>query len=163
VELKPKAGSGKKSKSDRYREELEQQIRGLLEPDEQLAGIAAASWKKSAFSTAVVAVAVTDRRLLIQPLDRRGRGLKGDGHSLTREQIEKFKVGGGGGFGNSPTSAIMDSSTIDLKLWLSGGEKLKFSLMHGEGMFGFLGGGAPQQDGVQSLLAFLDPGSGSSI
>lgn len=51
----------------------------------------------------------------------------------------------------------MESSTIDLKIWTNGGDKLKFQLMHGEGLFRFLGGGAPQQNGVQALLAFLDP------
>jgi hypothetical protein len=163
MELKPKSGAARESKSDRYRNELEGQIRGLLEPGEQLSGIAAASQKTGVFSAAVVALAVTDRRLLIQPLDRRGRGFKGEADSLTREQIEKVKVGGPGGFGDSPSSAIVKHASIDLKLWTANGEKLKFSLMHGEGMFGFLGGGAPQQGGVQALLAFLDSGPRSSI
>lgn len=163
MELKPKAETGKKSKSDRYREELEQQIRALLRPDEKLLGISAASHKKGVFSTEVVSLAVTDNRLLIQPLDRRGRGLKGNDLSLTPEQIQKFKLTGPGGFGDSPSSAIMESSTLDLKIWTDDGEKLKFSLMHGEGMFGFLGGGAPQQNGVQALLSFLDPEHRSNI
>jgi len=51
----------------------------------------------------------------------------------------------------------MESSTIDLKIWTNGSDKLKFQLMHGEGLFGFLGGGAPQQNRVQALLAFVDP------
>jgi hypothetical protein len=163
MELKPKAGSTKESKSDRYRKELEGQIRGLLETGEQLSGIAAASQKKGVFSNDVVALAVTDRRLLIQPLERRGRGPKGEGQSLTKDQIEKVKVGGAEGFADTPSSALMESAAIDLKLWTSGGEKMKFSLMHAEGLFGLMGGGAPQQSGVQALLSFLGEGPQSSI
>jgi hypothetical protein len=163
VELKPSSKVRKKSKSDRYRKQLEAGIRGLLEPGEELKGIAAASWKKGVFSTAVVALAVTDRRLIIQPLGRRKGELDGEARSLTRAQVEKVKADRPGGFADTPSQAIMDSSTIDLKVWTEGGEKLKFQLMHGEGMFGFLGGGASQQNGVQTLLAFLGEGEGGRI
>jgi hypothetical protein len=163
VELKPSSEGQKKSKSARYREQLEAGIRGLLEPGEELTGIAAASQKKGIFSTAVVALAVTDRRLIIQPLGRRKGELDGDPQSLTREQVKKAKGDRPGGFADTPSQAIMDSSTIDLKIWTDGGEKLRFQLMHGEGMFGFLGGGASQQNGVQALLAFLDEDRGTWI
>jgi hypothetical protein len=163
MELKPSSKAQKQSKSDRYREQLEAGIRGLLEPGEDLRGIAAASQKKGVFSTAVVALAVTDRRLIIQPLGRRKGELDGEAQSLTRDQVKKAKADRPGGFADTPSQAIMDGSTIDLKVWTDGGEKLKFQLMHGEGMFGFLGGGASQRNGVQALLSFLDEDQGTWI
>lgn len=163
MELKPASGPGRKSKSDRYREELERQVKGMLEPGEELAGIATASQRKGMLSSAVVALAVTDRRLIVQPLDRRGRGFKGEARAVTADRIEKVKAGGGGGIGDSPSAMIMDGSTLDLRVWTTEGEKLRFSLMHGEGLSGLIGGGAHQRNGVEALMSFLGQGGGSRI
>ena len=52
----------------KYRPPLEQ----MLEEREELRGICIASQQKGLFQGGAVAIGVTDRRLLIQPLDRRG-------------------------------------------------------------------------------------------
>ena len=69
---------------------------------------------------------------------------------------------GGGGGGNTPTSLIMDSSSIEVKLKTTGGQKFKFMLMTGSGMLGGLAGGPSQRNGAEALMAFLE-GGGSSI
>ena len=54
-----------------FREKHEPRLQGLLDRGEQLRGICAAT-QQSTFKGRAVAIGVTDRRLLLQPLDRRG-------------------------------------------------------------------------------------------
>jgi hypothetical protein len=125
-------------------------LQGLLEADEQLRGVAAAT-QQSAFSGRAVAIAVTDRRLLVQPLDRRGRA-KGDALSLPPEAIASAQAGGAGGGWATVGMAILDHAATTLQLRTTGGDKLKLTLMQGgSGMLGALGGGASQEAGVQAL------------
>lgn len=153
MELKPKKVA--ESKRTRYEEKLSAHLDSLLEPGETLLASSAASWQKSMFSQGVVCLATTDRRLIIQTLDRKGNIKDGQVVSLTPDDIESSKVGGAGGAWDDPSAVIMASSTIKLKIKTTSGQKYKFMLLHGGGIMGAMGGGASQKNGVESLLAFL--------
>mgnify|MGYP000849892113 CR=1 FL=1 len=135
-------------------------MRSLLEPGEELLGVAAVNWQKNMFKQTVSALGVTGDRLIVQPLDRKGKLAGAAPVSIRREEISKGSYGGGGGWGSSPTSAIMDASSIEVKLKTTGGEKYKFLLMSGEGLLGGLAGGPAQRNGAEALVGFLDAGTG---
>ncbi len=132
-------------------------LEALLEDGEDLRGVCAASQQQGMFKGRAVAIAVTDRRLLIQPLDRKGNP-SGDPLSIAPDQVESARAG------DSVTNlntAIVSSGAAALTLRTTNGEKLKLMLMRGSGVFGGLGGGEPQRQGVEALaewLGRLDPG-----
>jgi hypothetical protein len=103
---------------------------GLLEPGEELRGICAASQRKGMFSGGAVAIGVTDRRLLVQSLDRRGNP-DGAPLSIASEQIADVKAGGAGGGWLSPGNVVLDATATQLQLRTTDGEKLKLMLMRG--------------------------------
>jgi hypothetical protein len=132
-------------------------LEGLLEPGEQLTGVCAASQQQGMFKGRGVAVGVTDRRLLIQPLDRRGR-VSGDAISIAPEQVESARAGDAV---TNLNTAIVNAGAAALTLRTTNGDKLKLMLMRGNGVFGGPGGGEPQRQGVEALaewLGRLDPG-----
>lgn len=153
MELKP-AGTPEDEKSEAALK-LEQHMQGQLEPGERLLGVTTASWQKSVFTGGVVNLAVTDRRLIVQPLDRRGRSTEGDPVSITRAEIEKAKISRAGG--SDPSGVMVSQVAIQVKIKTTNGEKYRFSMMDGEGkgLLGRLGGGATQQSAVQALRVFL--------
>ena len=162
MELKP-ASTPKKEKSEAALK-LEQHMQGLLEPGETLLGVTAASHQKSVFSGGVVNIAVTDRRLIIQPLDRRGKDVKGDPVFLTRDQIAKAKFSRNGG--SDPSGILMSQVAIQVKIKTTGGDKYKFSMMDGQGngLLGGLSGGPSQATAVQALRVFLgEPDAATEI
>ncbi|HMU26348.1 MAG: hypothetical protein K1X27_05105 [Solirubrobacterales bacterium] len=163
MELKPKQSDkpGKERGNDfeRVHGDL---LRSFLEPGESLLGVAAVNWQRSMFKQTVSALGVTGSRLIIQPLDRKGKAATEAPTFIRKEEITKGSYGGGGGMGNSPTSLIMDSASIEVKLKTSGGEKYKLLLMTGEGMFGSMAGGPAQRNGAEALVSFLE-GAGRSI
>ena len=102
-----------------------------------------------------MALGVTDRRLLVQPLDRRGE-VQGEATSLPAERIASAKAGGAGGGWATPTAAIADQAAVQLKLRTTDGEKLNLMMMRGEGrILGGLGGGEPQRLGIEALGAWF--------
>jgi hypothetical protein len=126
----------------------------LLEPGEALQGVIAANRQK-AFSGRLHAIAVTDRRLILQPLDRR---IEPDGEpvSLSPEQISSAEVEGAGGGWWTETSALMDRTALTLKLRTADGAKWKLSMMRGgEGPLARLGGGTSQKAGIEALAAWF--------
>jgi hypothetical protein len=125
-------------------------IEALLDPGEELRGICAVNHRQSAFKGRLVALGVTDRRLLLQPLDRRGDPA-GAAESILPEQVASAKAGGAGGGWPTPGAAIADHSAVSVKLRTTDGRKLKLMMMHGEGVFGGLGGGESQREGVSAL------------
>jgi hypothetical protein len=132
-------------------------LEAQLQPGERLTGICAASQQQGLFKGRAVAIGVTDRRLLIQPLDRRGRAT-GDALSIAPEQVESARAGDAV---TGLNTAIMSSGAAALSLRTTTGDKVKLTLMRGTGVFGGLGGGEPQRDGVEALaewLGRLDPG-----
>jgi len=125
-------------------------LQGLLEPSEELRGTCIAT-QQSTFKGRAIAIGITDRRLLLQPLDRRGDPI-GDATALTPPEIGSAEVDGAGGGWLNVGPAILDATAVTLKLRLENGDKLKLMMMRGgAGTLGRLGGGESQQDGLQAL------------
>ncbi len=135
----------------KYRPHLE----SLLELGEELRGICVASQQKGLFKGGAVALGVTDRRLLVQPLDRRGDP-DGDAGSIAPADVASAKAGGaGGGWWNVPTG-ILDHAAVRLEIRKTDGEKLKLMMMRGEGkLLGGLGGGDAQRQGLEALAEWF--------
>jgi hypothetical protein len=126
-----------------------------LEQGEELRGICIASQQKSMFKGGAVAIGVTGRRLVIQPLDRRGNP-DGSAISIAPEQIASAKAGPAGGGWINVDTAILDHAAIRLQIQTTDGEKLKLMLMRGEGtVFGGLGGGETQRLGLDALAGWF--------
>jgi hypothetical protein len=134
-----------------YRPGLESQ----LESGEELRGVCVASQQKGMFKGGAVTVGVTDRRILVQPLDRRGDP-DGAAQSVASEQIQSAKAGGAGGGWWSVTTGILDHAAVRLEIRNTDGEKLKLMLMRGEGkLLGKLGGGEAQRQGLEALAEWF--------
>jgi hypothetical protein len=136
---------------DRARPPLE----ALLEPGEELRGFAAAT-QQSTFRGRMVAIVVTDRRLIVVPLDRR-IDPKGEPISIPPERIADAKAGDASGSWWTPTSDVMDRAAARLEIETTDGEKLKLTMMRGTGPgpLGELGGGEAQQDGMQAVATWF--------
>jgi hypothetical protein len=136
---------------DRVRPHLE----SVLDSGEQLHGICAAT-QQSTFKGRLVALGITDRRLVLQPLTRK---IEPDGPavSILADQIASAEAEGASGGWWTPTSGIMDKAALTLKLKTTDGEKRKLMMMRGEGPgpLGRLGGGEAQQQGVEALAAWF--------
>ncbi|HEX8648008.1 MAG TPA: hypothetical protein VF715_14030 [Thermoleophilaceae bacterium] len=128
----------------------------LLEPGETLDGICAASQQLGLFKGRAVALGVTPRRLILQPLDRRGDA-DGEATSLAPGDIAAAGADGVSGGWPSLASAVMDRAAVKLTVKTRGGEKLKLMMMRGGGV---LGGGEGQQRGVEALARWFE-GAGS--
>ena len=131
------------------------QVDALLEEGEALAGFSVASEQQSVFKGRAVLLVVTDRRLLVQGLDRRGNP-SGEPISMPPAEIESAKADGAGGGWPELTAALMDGSAIKLKIRLRSGAKHQFMLMRGTGPLGGLGGGETQRQGVEALASFFE-------
>ena len=125
----------------------------LLAPGEQLRGFCVAT-QIGMFKGRQVVLAVTDGRLLVQGVNRKLEPA-GDVVSLRPDQIAAAAVDGAGGGWVNIGAAIMDGAAVTLKIRTTGGEKLKLTMMRGTGLFGTLGGGQTQRDGVQALAAWF--------
>ena len=138
-------------------------LEGLLDTGEELTGIIAASRQQGPFRGGAVAIGVTDRRLLVQPLSRRGEP-EGEPITIPPERIADAKAGGAGGGWGTLEAAIADQTAVRLKLKLTDGEKLSLMMMRGEGrVLGALGGGEGQRRGLEELgrwFATNEKGSG---
>jgi hypothetical protein len=135
----------------KYRPILEEE----LESGEGLRGLCVASQQKSMFKGGAVAIGVTDRRLLVQPLNRRGDP-DGPAESIAPEQVASAKAGGAGGGWWSVTTGILDHAAIRLEIKKADGVKLKVMLMRGEGkLLGGLGGGDAQRQGLEALAGWF--------
>jgi hypothetical protein len=130
-------------------------IEAQLEEGEELRGVCVASQQKGVLKGGSVALGVTDRRLLVQPLDRRGEP-DGALQPIAPEQIASAKAGPAGGGWINVDSAILDHAAVRLQIRTTDGEKLKLMLMRGEGkILGGLGGGEPQREGLEALAAWF--------
>jgi hypothetical protein len=126
---------------------------GALESGETLEGICAAT-QQSTFKGRSLALGITDRRLLLAPLDRRGRPTD-EVISIRPEDITDAKAQGAGGGWASVGPAVLDSAAVTLQLKTANGGKYKLSLMKGTGAFGKLGGGDVQRTGVEALAGWF--------
>jgi hypothetical protein len=135
----------------KYRPVLE----GQLESGEELRGLCAASQQKGMFKGGALALGITDRRLLVQPLDRRGDP-EGQAEPIAPEQVASAKAGGAGGGWWSVSTGILDHAAVRLEIRTTDGEKLKLMLMRSEGkLLGKLGGGESQQQGLEALAGWF--------
>lgn len=126
-----------------------------LEAGEELTGLCVASQQKSMFKGGAVAIGVTDLRLLIQPLDRRGDP-DGPAEPIAPDQVASAKAGGAGGGWWSVTTGILDHAAVRLEIKKTDGEKRKLMLMRGEGkILGGLGGGETQRQGLEALAGWF--------
>jgi hypothetical protein len=122
---------------------------------EELRGLCIASQQKSMFKGGAVAIGITDKRLIVQPLDRRGDS-DGPAQSICPDQVASAKAGGAGGGWWSVPTGILDHAAVRLEIRKTDGEKLKVMLMRGEGkLFGKLGGGEPQRQGLEALAEWF--------
>jgi hypothetical protein len=122
----------------------------LLEPGETLLGVVAATQQRT-FSGQLYAFGVTERRLLLQPVDRKMQP-KGEPRVVTPETLVSADVdGAGGGWWTAP-AAILDATAIALTLRTTDGEKNKLMMMKGGGG---LAGGPAQKEGVQALVEWM--------
>ena len=137
--------------------DLDSNLRGalepLLEPGEELRGVCVAT-QASMFKGRQVAIGVSDRRLLVQGMNRRFEP-DGEPLSLPPERIATASAEGAGGGWPEVGAAIVDGAAVTLKLRTSDGEKLKLMLMRGTGPLGGLGGGETQRQGVEALGAWF--------
>lgn len=135
----------------KYRPGLESQ----LESGEELRGICIASQQKGLFKGGAALIGTTGRRLLFQPLDRRGEP-DGPPQSIAPEQIASAKAGPAGGGWINVDTAILDHAAVRLEVRTTDGEKLKLMLMRGEGkILGGLGGGETQRRGLEALAEWF--------
>jgi hypothetical protein len=130
-------------------------LEALLQPGEQLVGLCAASRQQGPFKGGAVVIGVSNRRLLIEPLDRRGE-VTGEPISIEPQEIDSVKASGAGGGWVTVEAAIADHVAVRLKLKTTSGEKLNLMLMRGEGrVVGKLGGGESQRQGLEALGAWF--------
>lgn len=131
------------------------QLSERLDTGERLNGVVAASQQLSTFSGRAVAIGITDRRLLIQPLDRRGEA-KGEPISISPAELVGADGGPAGGGWMTLGSVVLDHAAVRLKLRTADGKKLKLMLMSGgSGVLGGLGGGESQSAGAEALGQWL--------
>jgi hypothetical protein len=125
-------------------------LEAQLEPEESLRGIVAATHQKT-FSGGLYAVGITDRRLLLQPLDRKLQP-KGGHVAVTHEAAADAELdGAGGGWWTAPSS-VLDATALTLKVRGTDGERYKLMMMRGGSS---LFGGAQQEAGVVALAELL--------
>jgi len=130
-------------------------LEARLESGEELRGVCIASQQKGLFRGGAVALGITDRRLLVQPLDRRGEP-DGEPLPLLPEQIASAKAGPAGGGWVNVDTAILDHAAVRLRIRTTDGDQLKLMLMRGEGrMLGKLGGGEAQRQGLDALAGWF--------
>ena len=130
-------------------------LEGQLESGEALRGLCIGAQQKGLFKGGAAVIGVTDRRLLLQPLDRRGE-VDGTAQSILPEQIASAKAGGAGGGWFTVEAGIMDHAAVQLQIKTTRGEKLKLTLMRGKGrMLGGLGGGEQQRQGLEALAGWF--------
>jgi hypothetical protein len=138
-----------------FQDRVRPQVEALLEPEEQLLGICAAT-QTSAFKGKLIGLAVTDRRLMLMPLSRKIEA-DGDVTSILPEEIVSSEAEGVSGGWWTPTSGIMDKAAVTLKLRTADGTKRKLMMMRGQGpgALGKLAGGEGQRQGIEALAGWF--------
>ena len=128
-------------------------IEPSLEPTEQLRGVSVAV-HQSLFKGRQVALAVTDRRLIAQPMNRKFEP-DGEQISMPPERIADAHAEGAGAGWPQIGAALMDEAAVKLTLKTTDGEKLKLTMMRSTGPLAKLGGGEDQRQGVEALATWF--------
>ncbi|MBM3659014.1 MAG: hypothetical protein FJW95_05860 [Actinobacteria bacterium] len=122
-----------------------------LEPGETLRGVVASTYQKT-FSGWMVAIGVTERRLILLGLDRKWQP-KGPPQIVSDpEALATAELDGAGDGWWTTAAAIADWHSLILRVRTDDGEKTKLTMTRG-GMK--LMGGAEQEQGVAALAARL--------
>ncbi|MGX9791830.1 hypothetical protein [Mycobacterium sp. MMS18-G62] len=130
----------------------------LLVQGEKLCGVCVAT-QVGMFKGRQVLLAVTDRRLLVQGMNRKFEPV-GDAISLPPDRIAGASAEGAGGGWMNVGMAIMGGAAVTLKVRTTDGEKLKLTMMRGAGLFGKLGGGDTQRQGIEAVAAWFSERAG---
>jgi hypothetical protein len=137
--------------------DLDAQLRpvaeALLTQGEELRGVCVAT-QVGMFKGRQVLLGVTDRRLVVQGMNRKFEPV-GEAISMPPERIADASAEGAGGGWMSVGLAIMDGAAVTLKIRTTDGEKLKLTMMRGTGLFGSVGGGETQRQGVEAVAAWF--------
>jgi hypothetical protein len=137
-----------------FHTQVRPRLEQLLAPGEHLEGFCAAT-QQSAFRGSVVALAVTDRRILVQPLDRRSQP-KGDTVSIAPGELASIDAIGAGDEWYNTEPSVLAGAALTVRMKTAQGEKLKLHMMRGgDGFLGRLGGGDAQQAGLAALAAWV--------
>lgn len=128
---------------------LRARVEPLLEAGEELLGTCLAT-EQTLFSGHPTAVGVTQRRLLLQPLDRKFEP-RGEPLLLRHEDVVAADAGGESVLSSGLSEALVDAATTTLKLRTTSGRKVKLMMMRGGSLLGRLGGGEEQQAGIRAL------------
>jgi hypothetical protein len=131
---------------------LRDAVSAQLEAGETLQGLCYANDQK-VFSGTPYLVGVTDRRLLMQKMSRRGDA-DGPAASILPTDIAEVSAGGGGGGWATVAGAIGDATSVVLKLRTHDGRKHKLMMMRGEGLLGALAGEG-HAEGMEALSAWF--------
>jgi hypothetical protein len=125
----------------------------LLESGEVLAGVCVAA-QVSTFKGRQVVLATTDRRLIVQGMNRK---FESDGPpiSIPPERLAEAKVDGAGDGWVTLSAVIMSGAAVTLRLKTTDGDKLKLMMMKGTGPLAKLGGGEDQQAGIEALAGWF--------
>ena len=122
-----------------------------LDPGEALRGVIAANAQKT-FSATTVALGATDRRILVLPVDRKIQA-KGPVQVVSAAgALAGAKLDGAGDGWWTATAAIMDATSLTLRIQTDDGDKLKLMMTRGGAK---VFGGETQRDGVTALIALL--------
>jgi len=143
-----KGGSRSSALADKLREGIEPAIAG-----EELKG-ACLSTQAGMTKGRMVAIGVTEHHLVLQPMTRKWQP-DGPAILLAPGQIASASANGSGGLGSRLTSLLMDDAQITLRLKTIDGQSWKLMMMSGSGLFGGLGGGETQKQGVEALAAWF--------
>ena len=137
-----------------FHTQVRPRVEQLLAPGESLEGVCAAT-QQSALRGGMVALAVTDRRLLVQPLDRHAQP-KGDAVSIPPDELATFDAVGLGGEWYNAEPSMLENTALTVRVKTTRGQKLKLQMMRGgDGLLGRLGGGDAQQAGIASLATWI--------
>jgi hypothetical protein len=137
-----------------FHTQVRPRVEQLLAPGESLEGVCAAT-QQSAFRGGMVALAVTDRRLVVQPLDRHAQ-LKGDAVSIPPDELSTFDAVGLGGEWYNADPSLLENTALAVRMKTAHGQKLKLQMMRGgDGLLGRLGGGDAQQAGIAALATWV--------
>jgi hypothetical protein len=141
--------------SEKLEGKLRPPLERLLEPGEQLVGMCVAV-QQTAFRGNQVALGITERRVLVQPLDRRYEP-KGDAVTIGPGELAEARADGMGDEWWNAEISLVAGVALTLRLRTTDGTKLKLNMMRGgDGFVGRMGGGEVQEQGTAALAAWFE-------